>query len=387
MTKQKLTLGLILLLAISISSFAQHDKNEQKMRLDNKIDSMRVAYNFPAVAYGVIKNDSIIALNVLGFRDINTKEKVQQTDYFHIGSNTKSFTAFLAGSLIEKGLIDWDTEFFTLFPELKATSDSSYFGMTLEQLLSHRARLINFRDEPEISTIIANYENSLGEGLSIKEKRSFLMKYILQKAPLPVYSQCDDCYSNAGFIAAGLMLEKVSGLTWEELIIELSNEVKFDLHIGWPVDYNPEQPKGHINPKYWSLDIEKDLVPISDQLRKFHSFNQFGLLTAPSGNISIQTESFLKYLNLHLKGLKGTDNNLKSETYKHILTTFSSYSNGWGVEKLDGEIVYSHRGSNGTFNSFAGLFPERDMGIVVMINTYNGSGLTDIIMEISETFK
>jgi CubicO group peptidase (beta-lactamase class C family) len=65
--------------------------------LDRQIDSMRIAYNFPAVAYGVIRNDSILALNALGYRDIQTKERVEATDFFNIGSCTKSFTAFLAG--------------------------------------------------------------------------------------------------------------------------------------------------------------------------------------------------------------------------------------------------------------------------------------------------
>ena len=204
---------------------------------------------------------------------------------------------------------------------------------------------------------------------------------------MPVFDKCDDFYSNAGFIAAGLMLEKVSGLTWEKMMMKLSDELNLDLHIGWPVDLDPKQPKGHINPKYWNLDIERDLVPISDQLMMYHSFNQSNLLTTPSGNISIQTEKFLEYLRLHLSGIKGEDNYLKSETYKHILTTYSQYSHGWWVENIDGDTGYTHRGSNGTFYSFAGFFPQRNTGIVVMINTYNESGLTDMIQLIIETVK
>ena len=387
MIKNKMTFCFIFFLGVAISSFAQPDKNPIKSQLDFRIDSMRAAFDFPAVAYGVIRNDSIIALNVLGYRDIETKEKVQQTDYFHIGSNTKSFTAFLAGSLVDKGLIDWDTKFFTLYPELKSQSDSAYFDINLEQLLSHRARLIHFRDEPEVSTVISEYESTISEKLSIREKRYFLIKHILQKEPLPIYSQCHDCYSNAGFIAAGLMLEKVANKTWEVLIMKLSDDLNLDLKIGVPVDYDPRQPKGHINPKYWYLDIDKKLIPISDQLRMYHSFNQFGLLTTPSGNISIKTEKFLEYLSIHLKGLQGEDNYLKSETYLHILTTFPKYSNGWWVDKINGKIEYAHRGSNGTFYSFAGIFPERNLGIVVLINTYSENGLTEIIREINETYK
>lgn len=388
MIKKKLTLCFLFLLGVMISSFAQNDRNEIKTQLDCKIDSMRVAFNFPAVAYGVIRNDSIITLNVLGYHDIETKEKAKQKDYFHIGSCGKSFTAFLAGSLVDKGLIDWDTKFFDLYPELEMNSKSEYHNMTLQELLSHRARMIAFKDEPQVSTLIAKYENDIGDGLSNKQKRYHLMKQILQQEPRSVYEECEDhCYSNAGFIAAGMMLEKVTNKSWEDLMLALSDELNLDLRIGVPVDYDPRQPKGHINPKYWFLDIDKDLVPISNQLRMYHNFNQFGLLTAPGGNISIKTEKFLEYLSLHLQGLQGNDNYLKSETYRHILTTFPTYSHGWWVDEIDGKVEYAHRGSNGTFYSFMGIFPERNLGIVVMINTYSENGLTEIIREINETYK
>lgn len=79
---------------------------------------------------------------------------------------------------------------------------------------------------------------------------------------MPVCNEISDCYSNAGFIAAAMMLEKVTGSTWEELMMQLSDDLNLNLYIGWPVDYNSNQPKGHINPKYWNLDIDKELVPI-----------------------------------------------------------------------------------------------------------------------------
>lgn len=387
MTKFTFILGILVYFGLSFSCKSQEIQNEELLLLDKKIDSMRIAFNFPSVAYGVVRNDSIIALNVLGFRDIETKEKAQLTDYFHIGSNTKSFTAFLSGRLVEMGKINWDTKFFDLYPELKENAHPVYYDMTLQELLSHRARLINFKNQPEIAAIIAEYEREINDGLSVSEKRYYLIKHVLQKDPLPIYDKCIDSYSNAGYIAAGLMLEKATGMIWEELMMHLSEELDLDIHIGWPVDFNPKQPKGHINPQHWNLDIERDLVPISDQLRMYHIFNQSNLLTAPSGNISIKADKFLEFLRLHLEGIRGKDNYLKSETYKHILGIYSQYSHGWWVDNIDGNIVYGHRGSNGTFYSFAGLFPHSNSGVVVMINTYNESGLTDIIQLIIKTLE
>ena len=69
------------------------------------------------------------------------------------------------------------------------------------------------------------------------------------------------------------------------------------------------------------------------------------------------------------------------------MTTYPKYSNGWWVDTIDGNIEYAHRGSNGTFYSFAGIFPDRNMGVVVMINTYSEDGLTEIIQEIIKTYR
>ena len=297
-----LCLGSFLFLLL-ISYGTNQEKKDINTKVKKQIDSMRIEFDFPAVAYGIIRNDSIIVQNVLGFRDIETKEKVQISDYFHIGSNTKSFTAFLAGKLVEDGIITWNTKFFDLYPELKNVSNPVYYNITLQQLLSHRSRMINFKDDAEVFPIITAYENNISESLSLNKKRYHLIKHVLKFEPLPMYENCDDSYSNAGFIAAALMLEKVTGKTWEELINRVSTDLNLGIHIGWPVDYNPNQPKGHINPKDWIFDIEKDLIPIPDILKKYHYFNQFVLLTSPSGNISMNLKGFLEYLRLFNSGI------------------------------------------------------------------------------------
>lgn len=344
-----------------------------------QIDSMRIVYNFPSVAYGVIRNDSIVVLNTVGFRDIETKDKAQPTDHYHIGSNTKAFTGFLAGKMVENYLINWDTKFFDLYPELKIESNPVYFDMTLRQLLSHRARMINFNQNSEIYPIIDKYEKNINDSLSPSQKRFYLIKEVLKQEPLPPYEQCKDSYSNAGIICAALMLEKVTGKSWESLIMKLSNDLNLGIRIGWPNDLDTNQPKGHINPKFWQLDINKDLIPIPEELKMFHYNNQYILLTTPSGNINITLKGFLKFLQLNIDGMNGKSNYLKSETYKQMFSFYPIYNIGWWVESDKSVLKYTHRGSNGTFYSFAGFSPSQSIGIVVMTNTYKEEGLTDII--------
>ena len=377
-TKTKLFSSIFFIIILISCSVNQKD-NALNTTVARQIDSMRIVYNFPSIAYGVIRNDSVIVLNTVGYRDIQTKDKAQPTDYFHIGSNTKAFTGFLAAKIVEDNLIKWDTKFFDLYPELKSESNPAYYEMNLKQLLSHRARLINFNQNSEVYPIIDKYEKNISDTLSLPRKRYCLTKEVLKCEPLPPFGECKDSYSNAGIICAALMLEKVTGKSWDSLIMKLSNDLNLDIRIGWPNDIDTNQPKGHINPKFWQLDINKDLIPIPDELKMFHYNNQYILLTTPSGNINITLKGFLKFLQLNIDGMNGENNYLKSETYKQIFTAYPIYSTGWWVETDEPILKYGHRGSNGTFYSFAGLSPKKKLGVVVMINTYKEEGLTDII--------
>ena len=123
--------------------------------------------------------------------------------------------------MVEENLIKWDTKFFDLYPELKNESNTAYSDITLKELLSHRARLINFKEPSEIIMIMGKYEKYINDSLSLPEKRYYLIKEVLKSEPLLPYGECKDSYSNAGFIAAALMLEKVTGQSWESLIVKL----------------------------------------------------------------------------------------------------------------------------------------------------------------------
>jgi CubicO group peptidase (beta-lactamase class C family) len=383
---EKYVIALVFFLLILVSCNVNQKSTDIVPVLGKQIDSMRAEFDFPAVAYGVIKNDSILALNAVGYRDIESKDKVEVSDYFHIGSCTKSFTAFLSGKLLDEGYIEWGTRFFELFPELKELSHPAYYDMTLKQLLSHRARIISFKEDEEVSTIIAEYEKNLPPNTSLAKRRYHCIAHILTYEPQDPDLPLSKLYSNAGFMAAGLMLEKVTNSTWESLIQEMSDELELDIHIGWPVQYNPDQPKGHINPQKWLLESDKNLIPIPKISMDYHWVKEFGLLTSPSGNISITVKGFLEYARLHLSGLKGNDNYLEADTYKTIFKSYPEYSLGWWVENHSENEQYGHRGSNGAFYGFIGINPKSNSGMVVLINTHKEPGLTDIIQLLANQF-
>jgi len=88
-------------------------------------------------------------------------------DRFHIGSNTKAMTGFLAGSLVEKGLIQWETRILEVFPEMRSASNEAYVPKTLRDLLCHRARILPFKNESEFDPVPEF------EGTAIDKRKTF----------------------------------------------------------------------------------------------------------------------------------------------------------------------------------------------------------------------
>ena len=101
-------------------------------------------------------------------------------------------------------------------------------------------------------------------------------------------------------------------------------------------------------------------------------------MCTPGGNISINVNDFLKFLQLNINGIHGEDNYLSSEAYKQIFSSYPHYSIGWWNQPED-NYRYSHRGSNLMFSSFAGISPEHNLGVVVMINSDDHYVLTQTL--------
>ena len=380
-TKIRISMKLFIISMILLAGIIQ--SQELETIIARQIDSIRIEHNIPSIAYGVTRNDSIIVLNAIGYKDIQSKQRVRVENYYHVGSNTKAFTGFLAAKIVEDKLIKWDTKFFDLYPELKNESDSTYYNITLEELLSHRARIIGFKEPAEVILILNKYRKNIDNSFALPKKRYYLIKEVLKSKPLPPHEECENSYSNAGIIAASLMLEQATGETWECLITKLSKDLNLGIHIGSPIDLDINQPIGHLNPRHINLAIDKDLIPIQvpiktpvqGELEELNDFFEFLLLCTPSGNISITINSFLKFLQLNINGKSGKDNYLKYETYKKIFSAYPFYSMGW-YNETEEILKYSHRGSNMMFTSFAGISSENKLGIVIMINSYNEEGIT-----------
>ncbi len=373
--KKNTTLIFILIIGCFIQSFGQNLFQEKirPMSRDTLIEittQTMYEYNIPGIAVSVFTGDTILNIEVMGVRRLNSNDSIKLNDRFHLGSNGKPMTSFVAGRLVEKGIIKWDTKFFDVFPELIDSSNSAYRNITLKDLLSHQSRVRPFTDEDEFAVLP---EFPVDSGY----KRRYAFTKWLMKQPLvelggnlhELDSIMKFTYSNAGYAVAALMMEKITGKEWEDLINdELFKPLNIKASFGWPALTDNNQPWGH-----WIKDGDSVLTP--------HSPNdsyKLDKIICPAGDYSMSILDHTKFLQINLIGLSGKDTLLKSSTYHfmHYCNIDKNepasvrYSIGWFVrETKGGHIISAHNGSAGTFLSRTMLNSEKGLGLIVEANS------------------
>ena len=106
-------------------------------RLADLIEWARAAQDVPAMGVIIIRGGQVEERAVVGLRSADGGPAATVEDRWHMGSITKSMTSTLAASMVEDGLISWDTTPLDVWPELANDIHADFRNATLRQFLSH----------------------------------------------------------------------------------------------------------------------------------------------------------------------------------------------------------------------------------------------------------
>ena len=345
------------------ASFMPMNSDTLKYHIQQVLDR----HDIPAMAVSIFTSDKVLNQEAVGLRELGTDNHVLLTDKFHLGSNGKAITSFVAGRLIEKGIMSWDSKFFDRLPELKESANTAYYDITLSELLSHRARLQPFKSGEDFETL------SAFSGDDVTARRYVFAKWLLEQPPVDLNDSVSFVYSNAGYGLAALMMEKVTGKEWMDIVNEeLSRPLAVDIATGWPVSTDSTHILGHYAA---TEDNQRMLIPIPPNYEDY----EIDDILIPTGNYSMSIVDYTKFLQQHLAGINGGVNLLGPETYNYMhyhnldagaTPSDFSYSMGWGAYMYKDDITVSfHNGSGGTFYCKTELYKEPDLGIVIITNS------------------
>jgi CubicO group peptidase (beta-lactamase class C family) len=330
--------------------------------LSEIVNQARATYKVPAIAVAVMNAEAVYLQEVQGVRVFDKPSPATLDDYFHIGSCSKSVLAMMAAKLVEQKKIMWQTRFFDVFPELKANADNAYSDITLEDLFLSEAGM-------------KAYTNSEAEpfpvyGPSVSDKRLEFIKYLVGLPPSSEKKngRFQHLYSNASYTMASAMLERVSGLTYEDLVRKtLTDDLGMSVYIGWPNSISSDQPWGHMitNGKVEAFSPDNDY--------------KIPYLIAPAGDLSMTPKDYAKYTQLNLQGLRGNSNYISSEAYRHIHFGHEGFSLGVANGTMGGKRYSGFDGSAGTFFCRSIVVPESDFAFTIMMNAGSGSGSMEAV--------
>ncbi|WP_422080021.1 serine hydrolase domain-containing protein [Ulvibacterium sp.] len=300
-------------------------------------------YSIPAIAGMTIKSGKILEKIELGRQKIDETNPIVDGSKWHMGSITKSMTATLTGILIEAGYLDWNTKIGDITTEGYL---EEYQGVTIYELLSHTGG-ITAEDYPT---------HPLDERpVSVQRQ-----EWALAALNVPQGNVGEHVYSNSSYVIAGVMLESIMGISWEELITTyLFKPLEMnDTGFGAPgKEGGLNQPWGHKRTgSKWLAMAPTDV----------YSDNSAAL--GPGGTVHTTLLDISKYANLHL----GKTTLIQASTLEilHTEVKNSGYSLGWGVT----EYGIAHAGSNTLW--FAQLFINLEEEVVnfSVTNSYDLEG-------------
>lgn len=295
-----------------------------------------------------------LLLQAFGTADYEANRAFTTDTVFDIGSLTKQFTAAAILKLQEQGKLQLSDTLDQFFPE--AADDKK--SITLHQLLTHNSGLVN---------------NLSGGDYSKVSRNKFIKRLFRSKLDAPpgtIFS-----YSNAGYALLGLVIERVSGLNyenylqqhllkpaglqytgyripdWSGLPLATGYELKRDSFFGGKADGSSkrwgtplEKPWDKDGP-WWNLHANGGFLSTMDDLSLW-------LQSLQKGTILSQASTALLFT-------------------PHVITPRDGvfYGYGWIVEPASpqGKMV-RHGGSNGVFTADVRYYADKQLLIIFMTN-------------------
>ena len=200
MIKTVLTFSALLLF---LSSCQQTMTTEDK--LDKLFDSL-FKNDAPGGAVLIAKDGKTIYSKGFGLADIKTKEAITPATLFNVGSISKTFVAYGMLKLAKENKLSLEDELYKYFPNFK---DSTIpHKVKLKHMLTHTSGLPNLRKTVEDSAFYITAKD-------VENWEPVYQAVRLEFEPGSKYN-----YSNIAFNGLALIIEKVSGMKWQDYIMK-----------------------------------------------------------------------------------------------------------------------------------------------------------------------
>lgn len=363
-SRQRLAFLCLLSLGLFLGPLCGQVKLPKELRnFASFVDHTRREWNVPGVAIAVVKDGQLIYADGFGYRSLKEKLPVTASTIFAIGSCSKAFTATAVGLLVDEGKVEWDKPVRYYMPDFKLFDPIASERITVKDLLCHRSGL------PRHDLMW------YGSAFSREELFSRLA-FLEPSADLRYQWQ----YQNLMFMTAGVLIERVTGQSWEDFVRTRIFEPLGMKEANFSVADSQKAPDYAL--PYQEIEARVEEIA-------FRPIEPIG----PAGSINAHVLDMAKWLLFNLNKGRVADKQIISEVrlneihspqmvipgpvrFPEIL--YSSYGLGWMITPYRGHLILSHGGGIDGFTALVAFLPLDQVGLVILTNM-NGTPLPQIL--------
>ena len=336
--KKRLIISVLILLITSralVQSYASTEDSLKSTQLSSYIDKYDVKNKFRGTVL-VAKNGNILLNKGYGLADYSKKVANQSTTVFETASLTKQFTATAIMMLQESNLLNVKDTLNKYIPDYPNGSK-----ITLNNLLTQTSGIVDYNPE------------SLENNKSAFNPNEIIA--LFKNKPLEFKTGTEYKYSGSNYILLGYIIQKVSGMTYEEYI---------DKNIIKPLKLN-------------STGFLENKDVIKNKASGYHVDTKNGKLE----NV-LDTESLFEY---SAGGIYSTVGDLYtwqnalfggklislSSVSKMMIPYFNTYGYGYGLiisKNADGDKLVGHDGSLPGYSTYIEKNMDKQSIIIILSN-------------------
>lgn len=335
---------------------------------DDYVNNSMKGWEVPGIAIAVVKDDKIVFAKGYGVKRLGESAPVDERTLFAIGSSSKAFTAAAVAMLVDEGKLKWNDPVTKYLPGFEMYDPYVTRELTVRDLLSHRSGL------ERGDFLWYGTENDRDEIL----RRTRYIK--------PSWSlRSNFGYQNLMYLAAGQIVGRVNGKTWDEIIksrifvplgMNSSGTTIRDFKDGDNVAAPHAKFGDKVEPIAWrKIDnigpagsINSNVVDMAQWVRL-----QLGQGTYQGQRLFSSAAAKEMHNPQTIIPLAGSMEMLYPEAH------FLSYGLGWFLSDYRGKKVVEHGGAIDGMRAQVALLPEEKLGVVILTNM-NGTPLPHILM-------
>jgi len=361
--------SVILLLFLSSPLLAQSNLEKIKSFLpavDSLFHEQARQSHIPGLVYGILYQGQLIHTRSIGKAQLETSISADTNIDFRIASMSKSFASMAILQLRDAGKLKLDDPVTQYIPELRQTKSLTKDApvITIRHLMTHGAGF------PE--------DNPWGDrqlGISDKAFELMLQKGItFSNNPGVTYE-----YSNMGFAMLGLIIKKVSGMSYQKYITEQIFKPLGMNNTYWEYSDIPANKLAHgyrwLSGKWVKQPMEHDgaygamggLITTMSDFSKYVAFHQSAWPERDDAEKAPLKRSSIREMQFPLN----MNNFIPQYTYPNGRKAPAYMAYGYGLSYLKddfGRRSIGHSGGLPGFGSQWRIYPDYEIGIISFAN-------------------